>query len=330
MRSNIISVPERTYFELSDICNLNCKHCYNNIRASYLDFHDESKIIEALDKILINEASSNIRFGGGEPLLVPYIFNILEYLKDKNIPATLTTNATLITDSIAKRLFDCGVRNVTVSLDGLEKNNDYIRGPDIYKKTIANIKSLINAGIAVSFGTTINGINYKEIDQIIEVGKDIGVFGFNFFRYIPFNNTYQELNLDKRKLLVISQKLLNARANQDHRYKILYERFGFFSFLLDKRDNNATCQFISGRNTITSEGNLVVCHYINKYLGNIWKESLKQIIKNYNATSKEMLFIPKECYNCDYAEICRGGCKGPSYVKYNDFQHKDECCFKDL
>ena len=61
----------------------------------------------------------DITFSGGEPLLHPDIWKMLEYAQDKiNNDSVLITNATLITDEIAKKLTASGI-GVQVSLNGI-------------------------------------------------------------------------------------------------------------------------------------------------------------------------------------------------------------------
>ena len=55
----------------------------------------------------------------------------------------MTSNGTLITKDVAKRLAQTGLRTVSVSVDGLRENHEWFRqSPGSYDKTIEGIKNL--------------------------------------------------------------------------------------------------------------------------------------------------------------------------------------------
>lgn len=100
------------YLEITSKCNLRCLHCYNEsgILKNEISFELFKRLIDEFDE------KPDITFSGGEPLLHPDIWKMLEYAQDKiNNDSVLITNATLITDEIAKKLTASGI-GVQVSL----------------------------------------------------------------------------------------------------------------------------------------------------------------------------------------------------------------------
>ena len=76
--STILSAPEKIFIELTKMCNLRCKHCFNESGKSVMN---EWSWLEL--KRLLKDASDmgifKIRFTGGEPILSKHLSSALEY-----------------------------------------------------------------------------------------------------------------------------------------------------------------------------------------------------------------------------------------------------------
>ena len=76
--------------------------------------------------------------------LRPDFFDILAYADQIGYTWGMTSNATLITPSVAGRLYETGMATISVSIDGLEKTHDSLRGlPGGYRLAMAGIENLI-------------------------------------------------------------------------------------------------------------------------------------------------------------------------------------------
>ena len=67
------------YLEITSKCNLRCLHCYNEsgILKNEISFELFKRLIDEFDE------KPDITFSGGEPLLHPDIWKMLEYAQDK-------------------------------------------------------------------------------------------------------------------------------------------------------------------------------------------------------------------------------------------------------
>ena len=119
------------FLELTLRCNENCLHCGSRCTA-------ESKVNElSLDeyKRILDEISYDfdvksfmLNITGGEPLLRRDFYDIMDYANKLGFVWGMTSNGTLIDDEAAKRLYDCGMKTISVSIDGLENTHDFLRG----------------------------------------------------------------------------------------------------------------------------------------------------------------------------------------------------------
>ena len=85
---------------------------------------------------------TSITISGGEQLLYPRFVDLLRYISEKTtMKVAVNTNGILLNnDKYIHMLLDNNVKDVQISLDGLEVTHDYIRGEGSFRKTIEAIK----------------------------------------------------------------------------------------------------------------------------------------------------------------------------------------------
>ena len=150
-------------------CNLKCRHCYmssdSQRYSGELTTDEAKKFIDDLSEFNVPV----LLFSGGEPLIRPDVFELLEYARSKNVRPTLSTNGTLITREIAQRIKDLGVGYVGISLDGLQDVNDHFRGvAGAYQKAMEGIENCVAVGQRVGLRFTINRHNFLELEKIFD------------------------------------------------------------------------------------------------------------------------------------------------------------------
>lgn len=150
-------------------CNLKCRHCY--MSSDSKKYQNELTTEEA--KSFIDDLADFhvpvLLFSGGEPLIRPDFFELAEYAQQKGVRPTLSTNGTLITRDVARRIKDIGVGYVGISLDGLQDVNDKFRGVDgAFKRAMEGIQNCVAVGQRVGLRFTINHHNIQELDNIFD------------------------------------------------------------------------------------------------------------------------------------------------------------------
>ncbi|MHB8075174.1 putative heme d1 biosynthesis radical SAM protein NirJ1 [Desulfosporosinus fructosivorans] len=150
-------------------CNLKCAHCY--MESDSQKYQGEMTTEEAKRFIdnLAEFKSPVLLFSGGEPLIRPDFFELAEYTISKGLRATLSTNGTLITPEVARRIKDIGISYVGISLDGLADVNDKFRGKEgAFKAAMEGIQNCVAVDQRVGLRFTINHHNIKELDKIFD------------------------------------------------------------------------------------------------------------------------------------------------------------------
>ncbi len=322
--------PKYIYWELCDSCNLKCKQCFANSGPEKSFFQDKDLLVKKIAEIEEKKAIP-IRFGGGEPLLHPQLFEILEECSNIGVPVAITTNGTLLDAERAHNLAKYNIRSLTISIDGTEEYNDYLRGRGAYIRACQGLENALSQNIKVSLAFTVTAMNYKNLPAYVYYFYAKGVREFYIFRYIPneARGAGKALNIDNKVLKEVTAEIQQLEKNFSD-VKFHYEKFGYLAFLLNNDINNVACNFTKGTMTIKSNGDVIVCAAISKILGNIYKDELKKIYGNIMQEIEAMHYIPKECFRCVFAEGCRGGCKSYSFAEFGNYYHKDDCCYKNI
>src|SRR3972149_180585 len=98
-------------------CNLFCMHCYadshNRPYPGELTTEEGRSLLDDLAQFGV----PSVLLSGGEPLTRPDIFDLAAYARDKGLRCVLSTNGTLITPEVARKIQECGFSYVGVSLD---------------------------------------------------------------------------------------------------------------------------------------------------------------------------------------------------------------------
>ncbi|HEY5276409.1 MAG TPA: radical SAM protein, partial [Coriobacteriia bacterium] len=137
-----IKAPRIIAWEITRSCNLSCAHC--RAAAQFGHYHGELKLdeIKATIDDIVTISNPIIILTGGEPLMRPDIWEIVDYAHEKGAMPVIGTNATLLTDEIAQKMADHKIPRISVSVDfPTAEGHDAFRGqPGCFDATIEGIK----------------------------------------------------------------------------------------------------------------------------------------------------------------------------------------------
>jgi len=212
----LIHPLQQVSIEITDACNLNCVHCYNDYgskREDELTLEEIYHLIDELKKlgVLI------IMLSGGEPLLRPDFFEIAQYVRDNSLGLELFTNGTLVTKNVAKKLKALNILDVSVSLDSpTPEIHDYFRGiKGAWKRTMKGIQNLKTNGIRIKPAVSVSQLNMKEVVPLHEFFFREGFYEYKLQpvfatgRSNPLNTTITPDEFEKavRDVLILEKKL---------------------------------------------------------------------------------------------------------------------------
>lgn len=156
---------------LTDRCNFDCPYC-RKIERENLSLKDAKNITD----IWTEGKLCNVRFSGGEPTLWPYLVELVEYTKNKNIERiAISTNGTA-DYKLYERLVKAGVNDFSISLDACcSSTANVMSGREgFYDKIIDNIKRISKLSY-LTVGVVLTEQNINETLKIIKLADKLGV-----------------------------------------------------------------------------------------------------------------------------------------------------------
>ncbi|MBI2375676.1 MAG: radical SAM protein [Deltaproteobacteria bacterium] len=180
--------PMVTHLQLTQQCNLRCKHCFVDIMAKPGPNELTTDELRAVFLELQTIGSPLVVLAGGEPMMRPDFFEIVESLAEVELDAWLCTNATLIDDEAARRLAASPLRGLSISLDGPDaETHDFLRGRGQFRRATKGIRAVVEAGHTdVKLRVTVNPHNLERLVDFAGVAKELGVHKVVFK---PFRRT---------------------------------------------------------------------------------------------------------------------------------------------
>ena len=319
-------------WHLSENCNLKCLHCYQeNHKPIQLEF-DKLVIIYKQFKELLNKKKmkGHINITGGEPLCNPYLFKLLDLIKEDSdlITFSILTNGTLINEKIAKKIKSYNPLYVQVSLEGGKKTNDYIRGKGTYKKVAEGIVNLRKENIFTSISFTATSLNYKEFPKVVRYARKYGVNNVWSDRFIPLGDSDKSLALNYEQTREYLE-IMNKERNKLKKVKNNNTTISMYRALQFQMTNDFAYGCTAGDTllTVMENGDLVPCRRMPITIGNLFDRSMYDLYTNSDVLKAlREKKIPDECINCEHSEVCHGGLKCLTYAMYKDLNHKDYGC----
>jgi len=108
-----VKLPQIT-FELTSVCNLKCKYCYNIWKTpnntDFQQFNSYKQAKKKLKRIFKVADVKHITFTGGEPFLSARFPELVLYARMKKKSVTIITNGNSANKSDYKQMLDLKVR----------------------------------------------------------------------------------------------------------------------------------------------------------------------------------------------------------------------------
>lgn len=171
-------IPLSGTFELSPVCNLDCKMCYVRKTAGEVAAHDRPILtLEQWKQIADDAYNAGMLFlllTGGEPFLWPDFRALYTYLIDKGFALSINTNGTLITDATVAWLREKPPVRLNITLYGAsDEAYERLCGvKGMYTRVRENIDRLLAAGISVKLNASMTPYNVADMAGIVEFARE--------------------------------------------------------------------------------------------------------------------------------------------------------------
>ncbi len=356
---------------ITDFCNLSCSHCYGmDKKTEMLLKHFCSVVDSFFEFIEKHRLAARIHITGGEPFVHSNFFEMLDYLWEnyflKKYPfvVEILTNGTLISEKEVQKLKEYKemIYEFQISIDGLEKAHDNIRGIGAWEKSLYSSKLLKKNNFRVSWSLVLSKNNYFDAIGVLHLAEKVGINRVTMSRLVPLGK-----NEDHAKQNALTQ---------DEYKKIQKEIYDEASLLTERIREGMTetyldmnrcdlwhladldyikqqieqvkvlpsylvlgCACMIGKNymVILPNGDMLACRRLPVVIGNVYREKIGDIWKNSvflkNIRMRQTKMEGK-CQECEFYKdkslrnLCGGGGPCMAVAAGKSIYSPDPMCWK--
>lgn len=321
------------YFYLTEGCNLACRHCWIAPKYQTAEHSYPSLDLDVFRYILRQAKAmhvSAVKLTGGEPLLHPYIHDLLDIIRTEGFSLTIETNGILVTEDIAEMLATFKGLFVSVSLDGVDAETfEWVRGvKGSFEKALNGIRNLVKYGIHPQIIMTIMKCNKDQMEPMVRLAEalDAESVKFNLLQPTARGERMHEEGeaLDIEELVSLGRWTDNE-LSESTKLRIVYDHPIAFRPLnkLFNGEGSGVCG-IHGIIGVLANGHYALCgigeNVPELIFGDAKKDRLEDIWNNNPILHEIREGIPKRlegiCGECLMKARCFGSCVAQNYYRY--------------
>ncbi|MBC7320013.1 radical SAM protein [bacterium] len=320
-------------WHITDLCNLRCKHCYQDRFDAKRDIPVDiwERVIEDIVLSLKTEGYTglDINITGGEPLISPLLLPIMGFLEEIDF----VREVNLITNGINLKTLYPRLRSykklnyIKVSLEGPNPEiNDFIRGRGNFDRVMENIRDISERVILMY---TLTRFNYNKIEDMYNLGRSLGVKGLIIERFIPLGvgRDIMEKTLGSKEWLDVLKIIANLFGVN------WVELLPFKAFFIDLQDQQilgALCNLGDESMCLMPDGIVYPCRRLPIPIGDVKTDNFGEILDRLKAFRDQLtkFSLRGRCHLCEINDCI--GCRALVYAVTGDIHSEDVQCPKDI
>lgn len=271
-------------WQINSVCNLGCMHCCEESGHHIPGEMTKDETFNFLRQV----REMNIPYvaiSGGEPLLHPDLFEVVEFIREGGMSLKVETNGEFIDDKVVDRFAKLGLRSVQISLDGATaKTHEVLRLKGNWKRSHDAVKKLVAKGVNTEIVFVPTSFNIHEIGQAIDMAYDLGCYGFYTGKIMRIGRA--ALNWDKLnptdEQYKIFFKILDEKTKQyDGKMKVYYYPYDVVQELKYRLEKPSASLLV------VPNGNTKLIGPLPFICGNVKKQSLAEVWELYKKAWRE-------------------------------------------
>ena len=305
------------FLELTHQCNLSCLHCGSDCVAGTdqpdLPFDDILRVMREI-KQYNDSHKITVVLSGGEPLCYPRVFELGRALHDLEFPWGMVTNGWGWNDRAFEQARAARMGSVTVSLDGLEAEHDWLRGrPGSFERATATIRRLVDEPFyqVMDSITCVNKRNFDQLDEVYELVKALGLTRWRLFSISPIGRAPQipDLFLEREQYQGMMHKILGWKERGE--ITVNLSESGYVGPCLERkvRDHDYFCMAGVRVGGIMVNGDILACPNIDRRFsqGNIHEDSFHEVWEQRFGAFRDRKWTKVgRCASCEEWSQCQG------------------------
>ena len=309
--------PLRTLFwECTLRCNMSCLHCGSDCKVQPgvpdMPAGDFLRVIDSLTPH-VNPHEVFVILTGGEALLRPDLEEVGLELYRREYPWGLVTNGYLLDAARLQRLLESGLHSVTISLDGLEEEHNWLRHhPQSFVRAVGAIRLLAQQrDILWDVVTCVNPRNYARLPQLRDFLLSLGVPAWRLFSIFPMGRAAgnPELQFSDEQFRGLLDFIKECRETSSP-LEVSYACEGYLGpYEGQVRDRFFHCRSGIDVASIRCDGSISGCTSVRSHMdqGNIYRDDFWDVWQNRFHVMRDRAWARKgQCRDCRVWRYCEG------------------------
>lgn len=311
------------FLEMTIQCNEHCRHCGSNCEpVKGENTLTDQEILQSIIRLKSDLESNGkklpfLNITGGEPLLRPGMIELMKTIHMLGYHWGMTSNGTMITPEVARKLKAAGMYSIGLSLDGTKETHDWFRcTPGGYEKAIAAVRNCIDAGInSVMVTTVVHKKNIHELDALYDIIKETGCKLWRIINVDPIGRALgnEEILLSKEELQMMVKYIVDHQSNDPEDLDLIYSCNHYMGLKYERkiRPWYFVCRAGISVASIQYDGSISACLDIERRpeltYGNIRTDNLYQVWQTrFEIFRKDKSLDSEKCRDCRERENCQG------------------------
>ncbi|MEN8126947.1 MAG: radical SAM protein [Planctomycetota bacterium] len=328
----LLSGPTEVHLAITNRCSAGCEHCYMEAGQADDDEMDTETFKKALDT-LSEMKVFHVALGGGDALERNDLFDIAAYARERGIVPNLTISGLNLTDDIAPKMRVFG--QVNVSVDGLGCNYGVFRGNELFDHADKALDRLTAAGVPTGINCVLGRENFDRLDELFAYAADKKLNEIEFLRLKPSGRgrqVYMRQRTTYAQNIALTPKLAELSEKYGLTAKIDCSFVPMLCYHHPPRgilESMATYGCEAGNVLLgaRSDGSVSGCSFLPDS-----GLSIFDLPKTYGKSQTFNTFrdwassAPQPCLDCDYLDICKGGCHAVARFIGGSYEIPDPDC----
>lgn len=311
-----LSAPTEAHLAVTDRCPVTCTGCYLSAGPDR-PITEPGDLLEQLDA-LAAAGVLEVAFGGGEALMRADLLGLAAAARDRGLVPNLTTSGFGLTARRARALAAV-MGQVNVSLDGVDQTYRESRGWDGAGLGLTAVRRLAEAGARVGVNTVLTRPLLASPDALEDLGAAVAAAGAQEWQWLRFKPTgrgadaWDTLSPPPEALTALWPRALALEASTRVTIRWDCALVPFLTPHLDAPDRAARlgvhgCPGGERLWARSASGGWAPCSFAPGApaadIDSAWRDDPQLQAWRARAASP-----PAPCSGCDWAAVCRGGCR---------------------
>lgn len=335
-KADISKIPLSGTFELSPICNFDCRMCY--VRQTTEQVKQHSRKMMTLEQWMhLADCAEKagmlyLLLTGGEPLLWPDFWKLYSYLSQKGFMISINTNGSMINEEAIEKFKEMPPSRINITLYGAS-NTTYMklcRASDGFERVDKAVSLLQNAGIQVKLNCSLTPYNAQDLEQMVKYAEERKlILAVNTYMFPPLRKNPESIGMNDRFTPQEAaywniQRLCLQRGQErclDFLEKVsegMAEPIGLDESCYDPADGKIRCRAGKASFWATWDGYMTPCGMLPGPKVDLLENNFHEAWEKLKAYTEEIA-LSGICEKCDNRGICHS-CAAMAMAETGEFQ----------